>query len=157
MEAKRLYIRTFFFLSLMALLTQCSTAKYRYQQMTGPTLYDRMGGIYGIAPIVDDLVERIANNDVINANPKVKEALKRVSKAGLKYQFISYIANAIGGPQNYIGRSLREVHQYLNIRENEWQAMRGEAKRALDAHSVPAREQEEFMSFLESVKGDIII
>ncbi len=53
--------------------------------MTGiPTsLYDRLGGVYNIAAVVDDFIDRIMANPALNSNPKVDEAHHRVSKPDL--------------------------------------------------------------------------
>jgi len=37
------------------------------------SLYDRLGGFYGIAATVDNLVDRLYVNGAANANPKVAE------------------------------------------------------------------------------------
>jgi hemoglobin len=50
-----------------------------------PTLYDRLGGVYAIATVVDDFIDRAMNNPKLNANPAVDEAHHRVSPAGFKY------------------------------------------------------------------------
>jgi hemoglobin len=50
-----------------------------------PSLYDRLGGIYFIATVVDDFIDRIIMIDpALNANPLVDEAHHRVGKAGFK-------------------------------------------------------------------------
>ena len=33
-----------------------------------PSLYDRLGGVYNIAPVVDDLIDRIMIDPRLNAN-----------------------------------------------------------------------------------------
>src|SRR5829696_3365122 len=50
-----------------------------------PSLYDRLGGVYNIATVVDDLIDRIMIDPRLNANPRVDEAHHRVSAAGFKY------------------------------------------------------------------------
>jgi len=40
-----------------------------------PTLYDRLGGVYSIATVVDDFVDRIMIDPRLNANPKVDEPI----------------------------------------------------------------------------------
>src|SRR3546814_6154194 len=50
-----------------------------------PSLYDRLGGVYNIATVVDDLVDRVMVDPRLNANPRVDEAHHRVSAAGFKY------------------------------------------------------------------------
>ena len=47
-----------------------------------PTLYERLGGVYSIAAVVDDFIDRVMNNPILNANPAVDEAHHRVSAAG---------------------------------------------------------------------------
>ena len=39
------------------------------------TLYDRLGGVYSIATVVDDFVDRIMIDPRLNANPKVDEPI----------------------------------------------------------------------------------
>jgi truncated hemoglobin YjbI len=33
-----------------------------------PTLYERLGGVYSIAAVVDDFIDRVMHNPVLNAN-----------------------------------------------------------------------------------------
>ena len=49
------------------------------------SLYERLGGVYAIAAVVDDFIDRIMVDPRLNANPKVDEAHHRVTKAGFKY------------------------------------------------------------------------
>ena len=39
-----------------------------------PSLYDRLGGVYNIATVVDDLIDRVMVDPRLNANPRVDEA-----------------------------------------------------------------------------------
>ena len=48
-------------------------------------LYDRLGGAYAIAVVVDDFIDRIMVDPRLNANPRVDEAHHRVSAQGFKY------------------------------------------------------------------------
>lgn len=34
-----------------------------------PTLYDQLGGVYAIATVVDDFIDRVMSNPILNANP----------------------------------------------------------------------------------------
>jgi hemoglobin len=66
-----------------------------------PTLYDRLGGVYAIAAVVDDFIDRIMEEPRLNANPRVREAHHRVSKAGFKYLVTEMVCWATGRPQQY--------------------------------------------------------
>src|SRR5262245_49811503 len=85
-----------------------------------PTLYERLGGVYSIATVVDDFIDRVMRNQILNANSAVDEAHHRVSAAGFKYYVTEMVCWATGGPQKYTGRSMSESHKHLKITESEW-------------------------------------
>ena len=62
------------------------------------SLYERLGGVYAIAAVVDDFINRIMDNPKLNANPKVDEVHHRVSRAGFKYLVTEMVCWATGGP-----------------------------------------------------------
>ncbi len=120
-------------------------------------LYERLGGVYSIATVVDDFIERLLVNDTLNANPAIKEARDRVPRAGLKFRITALVCQVTGGPEKYTGRSMKESHAHLNITEKEWQAMVADFKKTLDKFQVPAKEQGELIAIVESTKGDIVV
>jgi hemoglobin len=87
-----------------------------------PSLYDRLGGVYNIAPVVDDLIDRVMNDSRLKANPRVDEAHHRVSAAGFKYFVTEMLCEAAGGPQHYSGRPMGDSHRHLMITDEEWRA-----------------------------------
>ncbi len=125
-------------------------------QETAKPLYDRLGGVYSIATVVDDFIERLLVNDTLNANPAIKEARARVPKAGLKFHVTALVCEVTGGPCKYTGRSMKVAHQHLNITEGQWQAMVADFRKTLDAFKVPAKEQEELIAIVGSTKKDIV-
>jgi hemoglobin len=50
-----------------------------------PSLYERLGGVYSIATVIDDFIGRIMVDPRLNANSRVDEAHHRVPSAGFKY------------------------------------------------------------------------
>ncbi len=122
-----------------------------------PSLYQRLGGVYNIAPVVDEFLEVLYVDDVLNANPRIKEARDRVPKAYLKYHVTSMVCQASGGPEKYTGRGMKEAHRNLNITENEWKAMLADFKKVLDKFQVPDPEQKELIAIVESTKKDIVL
>ena len=121
------------------------------------SLYDRLGGVYAIATVVDDFIDRIMIDPRLNANPLVDEAHHRVPPAGFKYLVTEMVCWATGGPQKYTGRPMADTHKHLNITEREWQAMTADFKKSLDAFKVPADEQKELFAIVESTKSDIVM
>lgn len=122
-----------------------------------PSLYDRLGGVYAIAAVVDDFIDRIMDNPRLNANPKVDEAHHRVSRAGFKYLVTEMVCWATGGPQRYTGRSMRDSHVHLGITEAEWQVFLADFQACLDSFAVPKAEQAELFAIVESTKSEIVL
>lgn len=123
---------------------------------TTNSLYDRLGGVYNIAAVVDDFIDRIMDNPLLNANPKVDEAHHRVSKAGFKYLVTEMVCWAAGGPQQYTGKAMKESHDHLEITGGEWLVFLKDFHDALDKFQVPLTEQNELFAIVESTKGDIV-
>lgn len=119
-------------------------------------LYDRLGGVYSIATVVDDFIERLLVNHTLNANPAINQARSHVPKAGLKFQVTALVCEVTGGPCKYTGRAMKESHQKLNITEEQWQAMVADFRKTLDQFKVPATEQEELIAIVGSTKKDIV-
>ncbi len=61
------------------------------------TLFDRLGGVYAIAAVVDDFIDRVMNDPKLNANPAVDEAHHRVHPAGFKYLVTEQVCWAFYG------------------------------------------------------------
>src|SRR5213076_31776 len=122
------------------------------QQQSQPTLYERLGGVYNIATVVDDLIDRVMTDARLNANPKVDEAHHRVSAAGFKYLVTEMVCWATAGPQKYTGKTMKESHADLAITEPEWQVFLRDFQITLDKFQVPPAEQNELFAIVESTK-----
>jgi hemoglobin len=119
-------------------------------------LYERLGGTYAIAVVVDEFIDRVMESPALNANGKVDEAHHRVPPAGFKYLVTEQLCAAAGGPQRYTGRSMRDSHAHLDITAGEWQAFMDILKRTLDKFQVPLPEQSEIFAIVQSTRGDIV-
>ena len=127
------------------------------QQQPQPTLYERLGGSFSIATVVDELIDRVMHDARLNANPAVDEAHHKVSPAGFKYHVTEMLCGAAGGPQKYTGRSMRDSHQNLNITPKEWDAFMDDVQQTLDRFKVAAAEQAEVKAIVQSTYGDIVV
>jgi len=121
-----------------------------------PTLYDRLGGVYSIATVVDDLIDRIMVDPRLNANPLVDEAHHRVTPAGFKYLVTELVCSATGGPQQYSGRSMGDSHRHLKITPEEWVAFVDDFQQTLNRFDVPQAEQDELVAIVESTREAIV-
>ena len=120
------------------------------------SLYERLGGVFAIATVVDDFIDRLMADERLNANPRVDEAHHKVPPAGFKYLVTEQVCDAAGGPQTYTGRSMHDSHAHLEITEEEWQAFLDDLRQTLDKFDVPAAEQAELFAIVESTKSDIV-
>lgn len=121
-----------------------------------PSLYERVGGINNIAVLVDDVIDRSYADPVFSANPYIHEAHKRFPKAVYKFNATALACQAMGGPQKYTGRTLKEAHQHLHITEKEWTALITIFKDSMNSFKVPQREQNEIVAILEGSKGQVV-
>ena len=122
-----------------------------------PSLYDRLGGVYSIATVIDDLIDRVMVDRRLNANPLVDEAHHRVPPAGFKYQATEMVCWATGGPQKYTGKSMADSHSHLKITSGEWEAFLDDFQQTLDKFKVPAEEQAELKEIVNSTRSDIVV
>jgi hemoglobin len=122
-----------------------------------PSLYERLGGVYSIATVVDDFINRVMADPRLNANPAVDEAHHKVPPAGFKYLATEMVCWASGGPQHYTGRSMADSHRHLNITPQEWDAFMDDFQQTLDKFNVPPPEQAELRAIVQSTYADIVI
>ena len=157
--------RFFIPLALMALsvftlnvvgVAQDDAEKTEKAEKEEASLYDRLGGVYSIATVVDDFVDRLLANELLNENPMIAEARDRVPKAGLKFRVTALICQLTGGPEVYHGRTMKDAHAHLNINEEQWDAMVADFVTTLNLFKVPEKEQGELLALVGPTKADIV-
>jgi hemoglobin len=121
------------------------------------SLYERLGGVYSIATVVDDFIDRIMVDPRLNANPQVDEAHHRVPPAGFKYLVTEMVCWATGGPQRYTGKSMAESHKDLKITSKDWEAFLDDFQLTLEKFKVPGEEQAELKAVVNSTRSDIVV
>jgi len=135
--------------------------------MADKGLYERLGGVFAIAAVVDHF------SDAVVKNPKVgrrspNQALDDWSTreldrlAGLKFMRTLWLCEAAGGPFTFAptkpGRThlgLEEAHRDLHIAPDEFDEVAAELGRSLDAFEVPAREKDEVLAAFAAHKGEV--
>jgi hemoglobin len=130
---------------------------YSMANQSQPTLYERLGGVYSIATVVDDFIDRIMVDPRLNANPRVDEAHHRVTPAGFKYLVTEMVCWAADGPQKYTGRSMLDSHRDLMITASEWEAFLDDLQQTLEKFGVPQAEQAELKAIVASTRADIVV
>ncbi len=99
------------------------------------TLYDRVGGIFAIAAVVDRFSDAIIVNPKLNKNPALVEWNQKESAtrlAGLKFMRTLWVASLAGGPFSYTGLPLPTAHKRFSLTEEEFNEVGAEIVRALE-------------------------
>jgi hemoglobin len=124
-----------------------------------PSLYERLGGYFAIAAVVNRFSDAIITNPKLNENPALKAWNETEAEArlpGLKFGRTLWIASAAGGPFEYNGLPLSEAHGDLNLSADEFAEVGAEIVRALDFYEVPAREQQELVDAYTASMSDVV-
>jgi len=157
MVARNLNIwATLCFVVILLAGSQAAVAQSGAQQKQ-QSLYDRLGGLAPISVVVNDFIDVLVPDAVLNANPAIDAARKRVPAPYLKYHVTAMVCQATGGSCQYHGRGMKESHAHMNITEREWDRMVTLFKEVLAKHKVPAQESQELLKIVGSTKADIVI
>jgi hemoglobin len=126
---------------------------------TEPSLYDRLGGYFGIALVVNRFSDEIIKNPILNKNPALKTWNKTQAEArlpGLKFGRTLWIAAAAGGPFVYTGLPLTQAHAEFDLTAEQFAEVGAEIVRALEFYEVPEREQQELMAAYRTSMSDVV-
>jgi hemoglobin len=125
--------------------------------MTETTLYERLGGAYGIAAAADLLIDRLHTNATLNSrNAKVSDFHTDKYKAGYKFMVTAWTIEATGGPKCYPGRDMFETHKDLHLTDYEFDVTAHEIRNTLYQLGAPPQEIGEFMAIIESYRGKVL-
>lgn len=127
--------------------------------MAEQSLYERIGGVYAIAAVVDHFSDQLLKNPkVVNANPELKEwhTVKYPGRLpGLKFLRTLWVCAVSGGPFQYTAKELRDAHFELHIPPEVFDEVSAELGRTLDHFNVPKREKEEALGAFNAQKPDV--
>lgn len=131
------------------------------------SLYDRLGGIFAIAAVVNYFSDEIIKDSVAGAqsrNPALREwHTKQLDRLpGLKFMRTLWVAAVSGGPYQYsptrpgsTNLGLEEAHKNLRITPAEFDAVAAVLSRSLDHFAVPQREKSEVLAAFAAHKNEV--
>jgi hemoglobin len=127
--------------------------------MSEQSLFERLGGAFAIAAVVDHFSDQLLKNaKVVNANPKLQEwhtKTYRDRMPGLKFLRTLWVCAVAGGPFQYAGQDLRNAHFGLHIRPEVFYEVAAELSRTLDHFQVPLREKGEVLAAFAAHKPEV--
>jgi hemoglobin len=135
--------------------------------MTDASLYDRLGGVFAIAAVVDRFSDALIENPIVgqqSSNPALREwhtnNLGRLP--GLKFMRTLWVCNVSGGPFEYSATKpgstnlgLEAAHRQFRISPDEFDEVAAELARTLDAFEIPAREKDEVLAAFAAHKDEV--
>jgi hemoglobin len=114
------------------------------------SLYQRLGGKPAITAVVSDFVGNVAKDNRIN------KFFGDTDIARLKRLLVQQICAGSGGPCTYEGRSMREAHRGLGVRNADFDALVEDLVKSLNKFNVPPREQKELLGLLGPMRKDVV-
>ena len=131
------------------------------------SLYERLGGIYNIAMVIDHFSDAVIDNPIVGRNSKnpflrdwSNNSVQRLP--GLKWMRTLWVASISGGPYQFIptvpGKcpfSLEEAHRKFDISPSEFDEVAKELGRSLDFYKVPEKEKQEVLSVFAAHKNEV--
>ena len=135
--------------------------------MAESSLYERLGGAFAIAAVVDRFSDALFENPVVGTgsqNPELREwhTNQRDRLPGLKFMRTLWVCNVAGGPFQFTATrpgstvlGLEEAHRSLRISPDEFDAVAGELAKTLDSFGIPEREKGEVLDAFAAHKGEV--
>ena len=137
------------------------------QTASEKSLYERLGGVFAIAAVVNHFSDAVVKNPIVGAkskNPQLRQwhtkNLERLP--GLKFMRTLWVAEVSGGPFKFTATQpgktalgLEEAHRTLKISPAEFDEVAAELGRTLDFVKVPKREKAEVLAAFAAHKDEV--
>ena len=135
--------------------------------MDDKSLYERLGGVFAIAAVIDHFSDAVVKNPIVgqgSKNPALREwhteNLGRMP--GLKFMRTLWVCDVAGGPYDFRATKpgqtavgLEEAHRGLRISPEEFDEVAAELGRTLNFVKVPKRESDEVLAAFAAHKDEV--
>jgi len=131
------------------------------------SLYERLGGVFAIAAVVDHFSDDVVKNPIVgqkSKNPQLREwHTKNLDRLpGLKFMRTLWVCEVSGGPFKFTATKpgktplgLEEAHRNLKISPEEFDEVAAELGRTLDFFKVPEAEKAEVLAAFAAHKKEV--
>lgn len=131
------------------------------------SLYERLGGVFAIAAVVDHFSDAVVKNPVVgqeSKNPQLREwHTKNLGRLpGLKFMRTLWVCDVSGGPFKFTATKpgttplgLEEAHRDLRISPEEFDEVAAELARSLDFFKIPKSEKDEVLAAFAAHKDEV--
>lgn len=151
----------------MTVLAAADSVHAQPAQTPEKSLYERLGGVFAIAAVVDHFSDAVVKNPIVgqkSKNPQLREwHTKNLGRLpGLKFMRTLWVCNVSGGPFQFTATKpgktplgLEEAHRALRISPAEFDEVAAELGRSLDFAKVPKREKAEVLAAFAAHKDEV--
>ena len=136
-------------------------------EMAEKSLYERLGGVFAIAAVIDHFSDAVIENAMVgkrSKNPRLREwSTEEPGRLpGLKFMRTLWVCDIAGGPFDYAATrpgstptGLEAAHRELQISPEEFDEVAAELGRTLDVVGVPEAEKGEVLAAFAARKGEV--
>ncbi len=114
------------------------------------SLYERLGGQAAVTSVVKDFYRRVLADDML------KGYFDGVDMPRQERSQIDFLSMALGGPNSYKGKSMRDAHNGLGITALHFDLVAGHLVDTLKGAGVPAPAIEEVVALVGPLKAEIV-
>ena len=164
-----IHIKEFFMKKFLIAILSLFTVALPLQAApdTEKSLYERLGGVFAIAAVVDHFSDAVVQNPIVGKTSKNPALRKWHTKnldrlPGLKFMRTLWVCEVTGGPFKFSATKpgktelgLEEAHRDLKISPEEFDEVAAELGRTLDFAKVPTREKGEVLAAFAAHKNEV--
>ncbi|MFC4004815.1 group 1 truncated hemoglobin [Prauserella oleivorans] len=114
------------------------------------SIYEQIGGQDAIIAVVDDFYERVLDD------PQLAPFFRGSNMPRLKGMQVEFFTQALGGPEVYSGRSMKEVHRGRGIAGEHFDLVAKYLAESLLAAGVPNDTVDQIIGAVAPLKDDIV-
>jgi hemoglobin len=120
------------------------------EPIVGDSIYQAFHGKEGIQRIMDDFVPRITSD------PRIKDRFATTNLDRLKLMLVQQVCYLTGGPCQYGGRDMKEVHASLGLQNLDFNALAEDLQVSMDKEKVPFAAQNRLIAKLAPMQHVIV-
>ncbi len=128
----------------VALLTACAANN------ANQTLYSRLKGEQGLENIVDSFIQHIANDE------QIFHYFAKASVSHFRAGFITHLCDVTGGPCEYKGDNMVDIHTGMNINEADFNRIVELLVKAMEDNNISYPVQNQILAKLAPHRVEII-
>lgn len=117
--------------------------------MSEESLFERLGGVAGVAAVVDEMYRRVL------ADPELAPFFAQTDMQRLRRMQYHFLASALDGPVDYSGAELTAIHKGRGITSDHFSKFCGHFADAAEAHGATSQDIDRALGRLATYHGKI--